>query len=83
MPKKKIIVWGIDLKWIVIAVVYPFISWATYQNMEDMGNEMPWYIFIPSSLLGMACGILFVIKVLDPIMRYLDEKVERLLRIKK
>ena len=83
MPGKKIIVWGINLRWIFLAIVYPFMAWAIYQDMQNMGRGMPWYLFIPVSILSLAFGILFIIKVLDPIMRYLDDKVEKLLGIKK
>ena len=82
MPRREIRVWGINLKWIFLAITYPFMSWAIYQDLQNAGGPMSWYFFIPISLLSMGFGILFIIKVLDPMMRYMDNKIEKLLKIK-
>ena len=79
MPRNVIRVWGVNLKWIILCILYPFICWALYQ---DMKTELPWYYIILACLLGGISGVILIVKIIESTLRFMDNKIARLLRIK-
>ena len=79
MVRKEIRIHGINLRWVVLAVVYSFSFWAIYQ---DTKTELPWYYIALVCLLGTLFGLFIVIKIVDPTMRYMDNKIGKLFNIK-
>lgn len=80
MARTQIMVGGINLKWIVLAIACSFFWWALYQ---DTKGSLPWPYFVLTCLLGTAFGLFLIVKVVDPTMRYLDNKIDRLFKVKR
>ena len=82
MARNQIRVFGVNLglNWVVLAAVYPFICYALYR---DMKAELPLYYIVLACFLGAVMGLFLIIKIVNPAMRYLDEKVERWFNVKK
>ena len=78
MTRNSIRIYGINFKWVVLAAIYPFIYWALYQ---DMKAELPWYYIVLACLAGTVLGLFLIIKIVDPAMRYVDNKIGKLLNI--
>ena len=81
MARNQIRVLGVNLslKWVVLTASYPFLFYALYQ---DTKTELVWYYFALACFLGTVLGLFLTVKIVNPIMRYLDEKVAGLFNIK-
>lgn len=77
--RQPIRIFGYNLKWIVLAVFYPFVCWALYQ---DTKAKLPWYYIALACVLGAIFGVLLIRKIIEPAMNYCDNKIAKLLRIK-
>jgi len=77
--RQSVRIFGCNLKWVVLAVFYPFVCWALYQ---DMKTELPWYAILSACLMGAIFGALMIVKIVEPSLRYMDNKIAKLLRIK-
>jgi hypothetical protein len=50
---------------------------------QDPKNNYSWYEIVLTCILGLAVGIIVIVKILDPFFRYVDAKLAYLLHIKK
>lgn len=58
-------------------VFFPPLSWVVYQ---DMKTDTPWYIVLASFVLGWIMCLIFLRKVLIPVLNFLSRQVDRLFR---
>lgn len=59
------------LKWYVLGILYPAMCWTVYR---DMNIKLSWYYYVPICLLGLAFGLFFTTKILEPFLRFIDRK---------
>jgi hypothetical protein len=63
---------------LITIVLFPLLYWAVY---EDSHRTLPWWFF-PLGLAAWLWGLGFMMMVVDPILKYLDAKMAKLLRLK-
>ncbi len=72
-------VFGFGWRGIVMVVIFPFFCWAFYQ---DMKSGLSWPLISVACLLGLGWGFFLYVKIINPVMAYLDNKVKGLFGIK-
>jgi len=62
----------------ILLIVCPTILWT---HWEDTKAVMPWYVSMPIGIVGLAIGLLFYKKAINPVFAYCDNKLAKLLRV--
>lgn len=65
-------------KWFFLGIMYLFICWEVYQDTKS-----PWYYTAIACIVGLGLGLVVVIKIIDPYLKYSDAKINSWFGIKK
>jgi hypothetical protein len=66
--------------WIFILLISPFLFWALY---IDIGKDMHLYLLVLTFTLGLGIGLFFILYVMVPFNKFIDEKISRFLGVKR